>query len=81
MAPHQEPEPYVPEPPPPPPSARQDMLDYFRRGARSVLLSTSATENIERRIRGDKGESAYNISLRMALRTKGEKADNNDELS
>ena len=54
---------------------RRTMMDMFRRGGVEMALSTSALDSIEEKIGGDLSDYAMNITVKQALKTRGEEAE------
>ena len=55
--------------------ARRTMMDMFRRGGVEMALSTSVLESIERKIGGDLSDYVMNITVKQAMKTRGEDAE------
>ena len=54
---------------------RRSMIDMFRRGGVEMALSTSVLESIERKIGGDLSDYVMNITVKQAMKTRGEDAE------
>ena len=55
--------------------ARRTMMDMFRRGGVEMALSTSVLESIERKIGGNLSDYVMNITVKQAMKTRGEDAE------
>jgi hypothetical protein len=54
---------------------RRSMMDMFRRGGVEMALSTSVLESIEKKIGGDLSDYVMNITVKQAMKTRGEEAE------
>ena len=60
---------------PPPGPVRRSMIEMFRTGGNQLALSARVIDTIERQIGGDLSDYVMNITVKNALKTRGEEAE------